>query len=443
MELRDTIITPIVVVLIYVLAYIIRPYCTDVTTRKYFIPGLTVRVIGALALGFIYQFYYGGGDTFNFHTHGSRHIWEAFFDDPATGMKLLINNPEDQRGLYSYSSKIWFYRDPSSFQVIRITALIDLLTFSAYSATAVVFSCISFGGMWLFYLTFYKQFPKMHRSLAFAVLFVPSVFFWGSGILKDTLTLAALGAGTYSFYQLGIRKKFSFVSLFVLLASLYLLYTIKVYILLTFLPAAIVWLFAHNYGQIQSLVVRVMMFPIIIGLTGLCAYYAIIKTAEENPKYSLDGIAKTAQVTAYDIRFWTGREAGSGYTLGELDGTWQSMLRLAPAAINVSLFRPYFWEVSNPLMFLSAVESAGLLIATVVLIIRRPKGLILRLGNPNVLFCLLFSITFSFAVGVSTYNFGTLSRYKIPLLPFYIVALLIVYHRSNRDRNSGATASTE
>jgi hypothetical protein len=443
MELRDLIVTPIVIILVYVVAYLVRPYCTDHITRKYFMPGLTVRIIGALAVGFIYQFYYNGGDTFNFHTHGSRHVWEAFMDDPVKGLRLFLNNAEDQSGIFKYSSKIWFYRDPSSFQVIRIAALIDLMTFSAYSATAVIFGCISFAGMWLFFLTFYKQFPRIHRNLAIAALFVPSVFFWGSGILKDTLTLAALGAASFSIYQLGVKRNYSVATLILMLFSLYLLYTIKVYILLTFLPAAIVWLFVHNYRQIRSLVLRVMMFPLIMILAILCGYYAIMKTAEENPKYSLDGIARTAQITAYDIRFWTGREAGSGYTLGELDGSWQSMISLAPAAINVSLFRPYLWEVSNPLMFLSAMESVCLLIATVVLLIRRPKKLPIALSEPNVLFCLLFSVTFAFAVGVSTYNFGTLSRYKIPLLPFYMVALLLVYYHSNSDKNSGAIASTE
>ena len=364
-------------------------------------------------------------------------------DDPVKGVRLFWNDAEDQSGVFKYSSKIWFYRDPSSFQVIRIAALIDLLTFSTYSATAVIFACVSFVGMWLFFLTFYKQFPGMHRSLAIAALFVPSVFFWGSGILKDTLTLAALGAASFSIYELGIRRNFSVGPVLLMLCSLYLLYTVKVYILLTFLPAAIVWLFVHNYRRISSVVLRVMIFPLILSLAILSAYYAVMKTAEENPKYSLEGIARTAQITAYDIRYWTGREAGSGYTLGELDGSWQSMIRLAPAAINVSLFRPYLWEISNPLMFLSAVESVCLLIVTLFLLIRRPKKLLVALSEPNVLFCLLFSITFAFAVGVSTYNFGTLSRYKIPLLPFYTVALLLAYSHSNSDKNSGVIASTE
>jgi hypothetical protein len=46
--------------------------------------------------------------------------------------------------------------------------------------------------------------------------------------------------------------------------------------------------------------------------------------------------------------------------------------------------------------------------------------------DPNIIFCLIFSLIFAFAVGISSYNFGALSRYKIPCLPFYAAFLFIL-----------------
>ena len=132
MELRDFIVTPIVILLVYVFAYIIRPFVTDDMNKKYFLPGLTVKIIGALALGFIYQFYYEGGDTFNYHTHGSRHVWEAFYDSPEKGLKLFFSSGSDQTGIYEYSSRIPFFRDASSYTVIRFASFFDLITFFCY-----------------------------------------------------------------------------------------------------------------------------------------------------------------------------------------------------------------------------------------------------------------------------------------------------------------------
>ncbi|HRX00120.1 MAG TPA: hypothetical protein P5280_11545, partial [Cyclobacteriaceae bacterium] len=134
MELRDLIVTPIIIFLVYAGAYRIRPYLTDSITRKYFIPALTVRIIGALAVGFIYQFYYDGGDTFNFHTRGSRIIWEAFWDDPIVGIKLLFSSGDLSGDVFKYALSIPFYNDPSSFAIIRVATFFDLFTFSSYSA---------------------------------------------------------------------------------------------------------------------------------------------------------------------------------------------------------------------------------------------------------------------------------------------------------------------
>ena len=144
----------------------------------------------------------------------------------------------------------------------------------------------------------------------------------------------------------------------------------------------------------------------------------------------MENIAKTAKITAYDIRFQTGRDAGSGYTLGELDGSLSSMFRLTPQAINVSLFRPYLWEVNNPLMLLSALESLVFLILSLILIFKYRLGVLKSFRNPDVSFSFIFSVILAFAVGVSSFNFGTLVRYKIPLLPFYSVALILIYYEN-------------
>jgi hypothetical protein len=212
---------------------------------------------------------------------------------------------------------------------------------------------------------------------------------------------------------------------------------------MTFLPAVIVWIFLSNLESVRSLMARILMFPAVLIVAGLLGYYAILKSGQENEKYALDSIANTAKVTAYDIRYWTGRDAGSGYTLGELDGTFLSMLRLAPQAINVSLFRPYLWEVRNPLMLLSAFESLFVLFICVYILFRNNIRIFQAFRNPDVLFTMMFSITFAFAVGVSTFNFGSLARYKIPLLPFFLIALVIILHTSNNDRKLSEFEETE
>jgi hypothetical protein len=443
LEYRDLIVTPVVIFVIYVVAYMFRPFVTDPGTRKYFFPALTVRIIGAICVGLIYQFYYNGGDTFNYHTTGSRIIWDAFLDSPDVGLAILFTDGTVEPGMYKYVSQMPFFYDKSSFTIIRISAVLDILTFSSYSATAVLFSVMSFVGSWCLFMTFQEENPHLKSSLAFATLFIPSVFFWGSGLLKDTITLGFVGIATYLFYQMAIKRKVTLMRILVFIFACYVIFTIKIYILLCFFPAAVVWVSSRYLAEYRSLIFKIMVIPFVVFIGAIAAYFSIVKIGNENPRYALSEIGNTAKVTAYDIAYQSGRGAGSMYTLGELDGTFGSMLKLAPQAINVSLFRPYLWEVTNPLMLLSAIESFALLLFTLFVVYKSRYLFFKAIVNPQILFCLVFSISFAFAVGVSTFNFGTLSRYKIPLMPFFVIALILVNDYVNRERKLSELDLTE
>ncbi len=425
MGLQDLFITPIYIILLSVLAYLIRPLVTTRETRKYFLPALWVRFFGAIMLGVLYQFYYDGGDTFNYFTHGSKWIWEAFLDDPLNGFRLLTTSggthyPET----FQYSQHIWYYRDPNSYFIVRLAAFIDLFTFHTYSATALFFATFSFSGLWAMFSAVQRKYPGSTRWLALGILFFPSVVFWGSGILKDTITLGALGWLTWGLINVIEFKRRGWIVWIGCITSVWLILMIKVYILICFLPLVLLWIYWRNIVAIRNIVLRFLVAPVLVVIFGLLGYFSVIEFSDRNPKYSIENISERAAITAYDIRYgWGARTEGDGgYDLGELDGSWQSMLRLMPQAINVSLFRPYLWEVKNPLMLFASVESLLVLSLTFWFLIYN-KGLIRIKSDSFLVFCLCFSILFAFAVGVSTFNFGTLMRYKIPMIPFYILIL--------------------
>jgi hypothetical protein len=428
LEARDLIVTPILILLVYAAAYMVRPYVTDHNTRRYFFGAITVKIIGALAVGLIYQFYYGGGDTFNFHTHGSRHIWQLFMDSPEKGIKLLFYDGHDLTNIYTSASRIPFLNDPSSFAVIRIAAVLDLFTFSSYSATAILFSLFSFVGVWLLFITFYQRYPHLHKSLAISCLFIPSVFFWGSGLLKDTIMIGSLGMATFAIDRLLMQRKFRMSYVLFFLLSVYLIFVIKKFILQAYFPAVLLWVYFSYVSYIRSLIIKMMLLPFLLVIASVSSYYAIVKVGEGDTRYSVDRLAFTAYETAMDIRYFTGKDAGSGYSLGEVDGSFTGFINIAPKAIAVSLFRPFLWEVRNPLMALSALESFIFLVVVLLTLYRKGIHVFYSMQQADIIFCLFFSIIFAFAVGISTFNFGSLARYKIPLMPFFSIALTLMYY---------------
>jgi hypothetical protein len=55
--------------------------------------------------------------------------------------------------------------------------------------------------------------------------------------------------------------------------------------------------------------------------------------------------------------------------------------------------------------------------------------------DSTILFCLIFSIIFAFAVGFTSMNFGALARYKTPALPFYFTAMVLLLDRNGRGNS--------
>jgi hypothetical protein len=429
MQLQDLMIGPLTLLLVFFLAMVIRPVVTDQRTAKYFYPALMVKVLGAIALGLIYQFYYGGGDTFTYFTSGSKLIWEAFLDSPSLAFKLIFADNKYHPDLFQYSSRIYTYRDPASYFVVRIAGLFGIITLNTYSAVAIWFAAISFSGTWALFQSFYRIKPGLHLEFAAGILFFPSIFFWGSGLLKDSITFSAVGWFIYALFQVLFYRKNEFLQFMILLVSAYVLYVVKIYILLCLLPATIFLIFNLNLYRLKSRLIRALLAPGIILLSLGMGYYSVREVGEENHRYSLDKVLETAESTARWISYVSEREGGSTYTLGDYDYSLRGVVRKLLPAIWVTLFRPYIWEAHNPVMLLSALECTAMLLLTVYVFFRTKGSLIgLSFKHPVIIFCWLFSLTFSFAVGFSTYNFGSLVRYKIPMIPFYLSALLISWY---------------
>src|SRR5690606_21402317 len=202
---------------------------------------------------------------------------------------------------------------------VRLATLFDLITFSTYSATAVLFAVLSFAGMWLFFKVFVTDFPHLHKWIAVAVLFVPFVIFWGSGILKDSIVLAFIGVLTYCVKRIFIDRNFTVRTAILMVLCMLVIYKVKIYILLCLLPAMLLWIYASAFFRIRSIVLKSLLIPFLVTLVAVSGYYAVLKTGEDDRRYALENLAQTAKITAYDIGFYTGRDAGSGYALGTLE----------------------------------------------------------------------------------------------------------------------------
>lgn len=428
LTLWDLILTPFYLLILIFIAKKQRDkrYPRGHALRKYYLPGLYAKFGGAIFIGLVYAFYYKGGDTFNYFSH-AQIINSSLEDSFDKWVKLILHNSiYESPDIYSYASQLYWYDSPAEYTVGVITAILGLFTFTTYLPTAILFAYLAYTGIWAMYKTFVQLYPKLIKPLAIVFLFIPSTVVWGSGIFKDTICMFGLGWLTYATFRCFVNKDFSFKNILLILLSFYLIAQVKMYILLGFMPALAMWLLLTYSNQIKSAATRWAVNILFIAFTIAGALFFMQRFAEELNKYSLENIAQTAKVTQNWTNFASGDE-GASYSIGEIDGSIGGLLRLFPQAVVVTFFRPFPWEARKVMVLFSALESLVFLYFTLQMFFKpRRKPLSHLVKDPTIFFCLVFALIFGFAVGVSSGNFGALSRYKIPALPFYGAVLAIM-----------------
>ncbi len=434
MELQDFLVTPIYLILIYAFIFAQKNRIKNPEIRQYYVPAFTAKAIGAIAFGLIYQFYYGYGDTLRFFDEG-KIIFQAFMDSPYIGFRIITTSVQDYSpdiARYTLTMDTFTKGDANTYHVVRLISFFGIFTFNTYSSTALLFGLISFSGMWRMYLVFYNMFPQLHRPLAYAVFFIPSVYFWGSGISKDTLCIGALGWLFYCFYfGLIVRRKILY-NIFGIIVFGLVLQSIKFYILAGFLVGAMLWIFLQYRSYIKSPALRALALPMVFVMAIPLIAFGLRNLVTDN-RYSLENVAATAKTTTDWLKYVSEKEGGSAYNLGENDGTLFGILRLSPAALWLGLFQPHPWQARNPVMVLSALEAFLFLFLTFRILYQ--VGIIkfynLLLSEPITFYCLVFALIIAIASAITSANYGTMVRYRIPMMPFYLGMLYILRYKIN------------
>jgi hypothetical protein len=253
--------------------------------------------------------------------------------------------------------------------------------------------------------------------------------------MKDPITLCGLGVMTEAVYLIFFKRIHVLSSLIKGIIALFFTFLIKSYIIFAFLPAASLWTLYTYRSSIKNVMVRTLATPITILLFLVFGYLTIDQLSQSTltakaGRFSTENLLSSISVSQ-SVAF-----GGSYYTLGEFDGSLTGLIKMFPLAINAALFRPYLWEASNIFVFIFSLENLFLLLFTINIIyrvgVRRVFSIIGK--KPFVLFCLVFSLFFAGMVGISTYNFGTLARYRIPLLPFYFAAIIVINDSLRKPR---------
>ncbi len=437
--INDLVLAPICLFFLYSIIRSKAEKKKDPKIRKLYYRAFYFKVFCVLAYTFVSEFVFKGGDT-NLYFQGVKDLRTALNDDfnhigtIARSFKLTLDNPLTPYFYYDNYADDFTYNymlNTSNFFIPRLGLIPAILFFNNYLCINLIFGFFALGGAIRIFKTFHHYFPAYHTELALATIFLPSVGFWSSGLLKDPVTFGGVGYILYAILNIFIKKTKIKVSILLILICGFLIYYIKVYILLVLILAILIWLFAETNKLIADKNLRsifsflTLAVSILIGIL-LLNYFTSQEAAQS---YRLDNLMAKAEYQRKVIENLSETTPiGSNFSINT-----SNPLTLVPNSLAATFFRPFLWEVNSPVAALSAIESLILFLLTVYFFFKRGIGKFFQLAfaDPRLLMCFIFSVTFAVAVGASTSNFGALSRYKIPCMPFFFIMLLMLYKKAS------------
>ena len=419
----------------YVLAKLMCKKHPDAELRTSLMNAFWLRMIGSILYSMVIQYYYGYGDSFTFFRGGN--FFTSRFSENLSDIKYLFSPIKEIADWYNSSPEGdeyfsgWF-NNPSGNMVMKISALLSYISFNRFLIISLFFGFFSFLGQWKLFLVFDDINKGRNRKLlAIATLYSPSIWFWGSGLLKDSICLGAMGFMIHILYRFFVNKKFSPSQVLYFLLLFYVVTVIKSYItniLIISLAFTLLFIFLRS---VKGFLVK-MGLAIFGLLVGIILLSQINFTSQIN-----DAVLDAAQqINSFQQSYQGSSEqevdSKGGFSMKEVDPSLTSILIRAPWVVFTCLFRPFIWESRKVMIFFTSIESMILLYCTLYLIVKNKfRGFFkIIFADEYLFFCFILSILFATIIGFTTFNFGTMIRYKIIFLPFFYFMLVSIYSKT-------------
>jgi hypothetical protein len=400
----------------------------DPLLTKYLKYAYWFRVVSSFLFS-MFVIYISGSDAIAAFFPEGKHIYHQIIAQPGK-IDFLYTNWKDITDITLEDNYNGVYFTGANLIIIKFVVALNFLSFGNFITTSFLFSLLAFEGSWRLFIFFNRINPALIKYTAICFLFIPTYIFWTSGIVKETISIFCLGFIAVAFYQIIILQKAILIQVPVIIILSILLYNVKSYTIISYAPLLIYFLVKLRIAKSskhQFIKYTLNAFFLVIVITAIIFF---IDSENENFKeFQFDVVTETIESQQKQFKMQS-EEATSSFALGvDFDPSFLGLVKAVPFAITASFYRPFIWEAKKVTTFISAIESLALLLVTFFVLFRCGPVFFFKkvFQNPLILFCFLFAIIFGFFCGISTLNFGSLVRYKLPCIPFYLYFLTLIY----------------
>lgn len=398
----------------------------DEWDRRVLMLALSGHFLGAIAQTLYHTVLSAGGDANNYMRSGvayARLLRLNFFGYGPDILTLILQLDEVRLpGIIASSGS-------STTSMMATTGVLLYFIPGDLATISVFFATWAFIGLSCIYRVACETLPEIpKKKIAIAALGVPSVVFWSSTITKESVALGGLGLLTIGAHRiLGGKILVGAVAAAIGGAAVIL---IKPYVLLAFAAGVSAWTYVHRFRTNrpgEDIVLK--PFQLLLGLVaGMSIAFGVGMIA---PRFKVENLdAEIAQLQAASMG-----AGGSAFALGMGDEmSFGGQMLFAPLAFITATLRPFIFEAHNAAALVNGIEMSWILYMLIQAVGRRRVVDIYRaiLREPFFAFGAVFIVVLGVGVGLGTTNLGTLSRYRMPMMPFWVLLLTVFAHRAAR-----------
>lgn len=383
-----------------------------------------IKLVAAYCLFLVYTKYYTDRSTADIFKYFDDSTWlykNVFSKSPINYLKIIFGIHTDQPYIHYELKQTQYWFKPHETNVfndnrtvIRFNLIIYLISLGYYHIHTLILCFLSFIGLTGIYKTFQKLFPNKTLVLVLSIFFLPSVLFWGSGILKESILLFSVGIFIYQFSEMFIHKKKT-ISTFIWIVISFLMLTItKTYVILTLIPSIISFI-SFKYFKKSRITLHFILVHICCIAIALLVNFLIP---------SLDILGNLVYKQHDFLNVARDSNAQSTIYVERLNNSIYSFLHFSPLAFINGMFRPSIFEF-NSVSYIPAIFESFILTLGIILLIKKRNKLFDNNQKLLIFFSVFFSCFLALLIGLVVPVLGAIVRYRVPYLPFLYSAILV------------------
>jgi hypothetical protein len=370
-----------------------------------------LKVIAGMFYGWM-GLYYGGlaqmVDTWEFH-YNAIEEFKLLGTKPSEYFTNIFNDPYPGSPGSFFASSDSFWNDLKGNVFIKLLSIFDIFSFGHYYVNVIFYSFITLFGPLAFYKVMNDVFPKRRWLLLVTVFFVPSFFYWASGLHKEGLIFTGLAMIIYHIYFAAKEKRFSVRRITFILLWLLVLLVLRNFMVVILLPAILAWILAIRWPK-NALHCFVAVY-LVSGIIFFGGRYV-------DPRLDFPRAVVNKQQSFIQME-----PRNSSIPIKRLKANVGSFIKNTPQALSLAAIRPYPSDIYHLLSMAAALEiNLILLFLLVFLFWKRKDG---PISWPVIWFSLFFSFSLLLVVGFTVNNLGAIVRYRSIILPLLVTPMIL------------------